>query len=64
MHSSQNIPTGPGSRGGMYHDPDWRRAYYRAWRRAHPENARDNVAAAKRLAWYGTTETSVVRAVG
>ena len=33
-------------------------------RSGHPENARDNVAAAKRLAWYGTTETSVVRAVG
>jgi len=35
--SSRSVPSGPGSRGGRYHDPDWRRAYHRAWRAAHPE---------------------------
>lgn len=35
--SSYSIPTGPGSRGGRWHDPEWRKAYHRAWRRAHPE---------------------------
>lgn len=35
--SSYSTPTGPGSRGGRWHDPEWRRAYHRAWRRAHPE---------------------------
>jgi hypothetical protein len=28
---------GAGSRGGQWHDPDYRRAYHRAWRAAHPE---------------------------
>ena len=31
------LPTGPGSRGGSWQDPDYRRAYHRAWRAAHPE---------------------------
>jgi hypothetical protein len=31
------LPTGPGSRGGLYHDPEYRRAYHRAWRAAHPD---------------------------
>ena len=31
------MPTGPGSRGGRWHDPEYRRAYYRAWRAAHPD---------------------------
>jgi hypothetical protein len=31
------LPTGAGSRGGRWHDPEFRRAYYRAWRAAHPE---------------------------
>jgi hypothetical protein len=31
------LPTGPGSRGGKWHNPEYRRAYYRCWRRAHPE---------------------------
>lgn len=31
------LPTGPGSRGGRWHEPEYRRAYARAWRRAHPE---------------------------
>src|SRR5512139_3521512 len=31
------LPTGPGSRGGHWHDVEWRRAYHRAWRAAHPE---------------------------
>lgn len=35
--SSRSIPTGPGSRGGHYHDPDYRREYHRAWRAAHPD---------------------------
>lgn len=35
--SSRNVPTGPGSRGGRWHDPEYRRAYHRAWRAAHPD---------------------------
>jgi hypothetical protein len=35
--SARSIPTGPGSRGGHWHDPAYRRAYWRAWRAAHPE---------------------------
>ena len=31
------LPLGPGSRGGRWHDPAFRRAYHRAWRAAHPE---------------------------
>lgn len=34
---SNRLPTGPGSRGGKWHDPEHRRAYHRAWRVAHPE---------------------------
>ena len=31
------LPTGPGSRGGQWHDADYRREYHAAWRAAHPE---------------------------
>jgi len=31
------LATGPGSRGGQWHDPEYRRAYHRAWKAAHPE---------------------------
>jgi len=31
------LPAGPGSRGGRWHDAEWRRAYHRAWRAAHPD---------------------------
>lgn len=34
---SNRLPVGPGSRGGKWHDPEWRRSYHRAWRAAHPE---------------------------
>ena len=34
---SNRLPTGLGSRGGRWHEPEWRRAYQRAWRAAHPE---------------------------
>jgi hypothetical protein len=34
--SARSIPTGPGSRGGRWHDPEFRRAYYRQWRHEHP----------------------------
>lgn len=38
------LPTGPGSRGGRWHDPEYRRAYHRAWRASHAEyRDRDNV---------------------
>ena len=30
-------PVGPGSRGGRWHEPEYRRAYHRLWRMAHPE---------------------------
>lgn len=35
--SSRNTPTGPGSRGGRWHDPEFRKAYWRQWRAEHPE---------------------------
>ncbi len=31
------LPVGPGSRGGHWHDPEFRRIYHRLWRAAHPE---------------------------
>ena len=37
MRSSRSTPTGPGSRGGHWHEQEYRRAYFRAWRKAHPE---------------------------
>ena len=37
MSMSNRLLTGPGSRGGHWHEPEWRRAYYRAWRAGHPE---------------------------
>lgn len=37
MTLANRLPTGPGSRGGRWHDPEYRRAYHRAWRAAHPE---------------------------
>jgi len=35
--SSRSIPTGEGSRGGMWHDAEFRRLYHRRWRAAHPD---------------------------
>ena len=35
--SSRNRSTGPGSRGGHWHEPAFRAAYWRAWRRTHPD---------------------------
>ena len=34
---SNRLPVGPGSRGGSWHDPEFRRAYHRAWRSANPD---------------------------
>lgn len=40
---SNRLPTGPGSRGGRWHDKTYRSAYFAAWRKAHPEYVeRDN----------------------
>jgi hypothetical protein len=41
--SSRNIPTGPGSRGGQWHDQEFRRAYFRTWRANHLEYRRREV---------------------
>jgi hypothetical protein len=35
--STRSIATGPGSRGGRWHEQEYRNAYHRAWRAAHPE---------------------------
>ena len=35
--SLRSIPTGPGSRGGSWDDPEYRRSYAKAWREANPE---------------------------
>ena len=43
------LPTGPGSRGGRWHDPEFRRLYHRAWRQAHPDyRERERVRSARR----------------
>jgi hypothetical protein len=34
---ANRMPTGPGSRGGRWHDKEYRRAYHRAWRAANPD---------------------------
>jgi len=34
---SNRLPVGPGSRGGRWHDPEFRRIYHSRWRAAHPE---------------------------
>jgi len=34
---ANRLPVGPGSRGGRWHDPEFRRAYHQAWRAGHPE---------------------------
>jgi hypothetical protein len=34
---SNRLPVGPGSRGGRWHEIEFRRAYHRAWRAANPE---------------------------
>lgn len=34
---SNRLPTGPGSRGGQWHEQDYRNEYHRDWRLAHPE---------------------------
>ena len=34
---ANRLPVGPGSRGGAWHNPEYRREYQRAWRAAHPE---------------------------
>jgi hypothetical protein len=31
------LPVGDGSRGGRWHDPEFRRTYHRAWRASHPD---------------------------
>ena len=35
----RNTPTGPGSRGGHWHEPEFRRAWHNAYRKEHPEYA-------------------------
>jgi hypothetical protein len=38
MEAMQNrLPTGPGSRGGKWHDVEYRRKYHKAWRAANPD---------------------------
>ena len=34
---NNRLPTGPGSRGGRWHLPEFRRIYHSAWRASHPE---------------------------
>jgi len=41
---ANRLPTGPGSRGGRWHEPEFRRIYHQRWRAAHPEyRERDNL---------------------
>ena len=35
--SSRSVPTGPGSRGGPWHEREFRNEYRRRWRLLHPE---------------------------
>jgi hypothetical protein len=39
MHN--RLPVGPGSRGGHWHDPAYRAAYFRRWRTEHPQYRED-----------------------
>jgi len=49
--SSRSQKTGPGSRGGNWHDPAYRAEYHRAWRRGNPEyRERERLRAARRRA--------------
>jgi hypothetical protein len=34
---ANRLPVGPGSRGGRWHEIEYRHEYQRAWRAAHPE---------------------------
>jgi hypothetical protein len=34
---ANRLPVGPGSRGGRWHEREYRNEYQRAWRAAHPE---------------------------
>jgi hypothetical protein len=33
---SNRLPVGPGSRGGHWHEQEFRAAYFRRWRKEHP----------------------------
>jgi hypothetical protein len=37
MPMANRLPTGPGSRGGHWHEPGYPAKYHQAWRAAHPE---------------------------
>lgn len=59
--SSRNATTGPGSRGGRWHDPEYRREYGRAWRAAHPEyREREALRLARRRALERGEDPTVV----
>lgn len=56
------LPVGPGSRGGRWHDPEWRRAYQRAWRAGNPEyRERERLRLARKWASaHGTDPAEIV----
>jgi hypothetical protein len=60
--STRSIPTGPGSRGGRWHDPEYRAAYFRAWRTTHPEYREDE--RRRRLLTHAMTRLTRVVAGG
>ena len=46
------LPTGEGSRGGKWHIKEYRLAYHRAWRAAHPEyRDKEKLRRAMKRAW-------------
>lgn len=64
--STRSTPTGPGSRGGRWHDAEYRRAYHRAWRAAHPEyREREGLRRARlRARVAGTDPADIVTVAG
>jgi len=59
---ANRLPTGPGSRGGRWHDPAFRRAYYRAWRAANPDyREREKLRRARKREELSGEPTGVLR---
>lgn len=40
---TNRLPIGPGSRGGHWHEKEFRAEYFRAWREAHPDYYRHDL---------------------
>jgi hypothetical protein len=59
---SNRLPVGPGSRGGHWHEPAFRAAYFRRWRQEHPDYREDE--RLRRLLTHAVTRLTRVIAGG